>query len=385
MSPGVARWKLPARRSLQAALTLGAPLGIAIGPIAGGALLEWYSWSSVFWINVPALTVALAATFHLIPTSRDGRQFRLDPVGAVLSIAAVGAVTYGVIEAPENGWTSSSTVMVLGIGLAAAVAFIVWEARRDDPILDVRLFRAPAFTAASLSLTLLFFAMAGAMFLQAQYLQFVLDYSALGAGVALVPAAVGILLGTGGGSHLGAAHGARVTVTAGALLGAIGLGLQAMFADGGSYLPTGAGLFLFGLGAGLAMPAATNSLMGTLPTARAGVGSAVNDTTREVGAALGVAVVGSVATSYSSSMQSASLPGPALPDAVRSAVNDNISAAIAVSRDLGIDGAVLAQLSQDAFVTSMGSAMWVAAAIAAWGAVIAVVHLPRPAQFKTTR
>jgi EmrB/QacA subfamily drug resistance transporter len=353
--------------------------GIAIGPIVGGALMTRFSWSSVFWINVPLLLAALALTFHVVPRSRAGRSSRLDPVGALLSIAAITAVTYALIEAPENGWTSATTGSLLVAGLAIAVAFVWWELRRPEPMLDVRLFRLPAFTAASLSLTLLFFAMAGAMFLQAQYLQFVLGFSALAAGAALVPAALGMLAGTGLGSHLSAAHGARLTVAAGTLAGALGLALQAVFTDGGSYLPTGIGLFLFGLGAGVAMPAATDSIMGTLPAARAGVGSAVNDTTRELGGVLGVAVVGSVAaTAYSTSMQAATLGGPGLPEAVRTAVNDSIGAAMAVSADLGADGAGLARVAEDAFIGGMGGALWVAAAVALWGALVAAVHLPRP-------
>ena len=352
--------------------------GIAIGPIVGGLLMREFSWASVFWINVPLLAVALVGSLHLVPPSRDLRAGRLDPLGAVLSIAAITLLIYAVIEAPENGWTSSTTLSLIGAGLGSVAAFSAWELRRPDPMLDLRLFRSPAFTAASMSLTLLFFAMAGAMFLQAQYLQFVLEYSPLGAGAALVPAAAGILVGSGAGSHLAAAAGARLTVALGTLLGGTGLAVQAFFTDGGSYLPTGVGLLLFGLGAGIAMPAATDSVMNALPAAQAGVGSAVNDTTRELGAALGVAVVGSVAaTAYTASMQSQALGLPAMPDGVRESVVDNVGAAMMTSAELGQRGLGLAQIAQDAFVTSMGSALWVAAAVAMWATVIAAVHLPR--------
>jgi hypothetical protein len=195
----------------------------------------------------------------------------------------------------------------------------------------------------------------------------------------LIPAAFGILLGTGIGSHVGSAHGGRITVAAGTLVSAAGLLMQAQLADGGSYGPTGFGLLLFGLGAGIAMPAATDSVMSAVPVSRSGVGSAVNDTTREVGAALGVAVVGSVAASaYTTAMrEQAAVPG--LPDALREAVNDNIGAAVAAGGQLGAEGAALVAAAQDAFVTSMSSALWVAAAVALWGTVIAVVHLPRHA------
>ena len=351
--------------------------GIALGPIAGGLLMQQFTWASVFWLNVPVLAVALVASLHLLPQSRDAHPVRLDPVGALLSVLAISAITYSVIEAPEHGWLSGPTLAVAGGGVAAAVGFVLWELRRREPMLDVRLFATPAFSAASVSLTLLFFAMSGAMFLQAQYLQFILGYSALGAGAALVPAAVGMLVGTGAGTHLAAAHGTRAAVPTGTLVAATGLVLQAQLTDGASYLPTGLGLLLFGLGAGIAMPAATSSVMNAVPAARAGVGSAVNDTTREVGAALGVAVVGSVAaTAYRTSMQEQPMPLD-MPPAVREATQDNIAAALSAAARAGADGAELIDLAQTAFVTSMTGALWVAAAIAAWSTVIAIVHLPR--------
>ena len=169
----------------------------------------------------------------------------------------------------------------------------------------MRLFANRSFSASSVALAMLFFAMAGTVFLQAQYLQFILGYTPLVAGFALVPAALGMLFGTGAGAHMNAKLGGRVAVATGTLIAAAGVAAQAGFIDGSSYVPTGVGLLLFGLGAGIAMPAATDLIMATLPPARAGVGSAVNDTVRELGGALGVAVIGSIAaTSYASSMQS---------------------------------------------------------------------------------
>lgn len=368
----------PRERARAIAIWAGASgAGIALGPVLGGLLMSRFSWASVFWINVPLLLVAVLAVRHLVPQSRDEGAGRLDPVRALLSAAAITSVTYAVIEAPASGWTASSTLGLLAAAAGTAAAFVAWELRRTDPVLDLRLFRSASFTAASLSLTLLFFAMSGAMFLQAQYLQFVLGYSPLSAGAALVPAAVGILLGTGAGAHLGDRLDARFAVAAGTLTGGAGLALQALLADGGAYLPTGVGLLLFGLGAGLAMPAATDSVMAAVPTARAGVGSAVNDTTREVGAALGVAVVGSVAAGVYTPRMQAQTEASGLPTAMAAAVQDNLGAAMAVSEGLGIRGAQLAQAAQDAFVTSMGDAFWVASGVALWAAVIAVVHMPR--------
>jgi EmrB/QacA subfamily drug resistance transporter len=369
-----------------AAWTAASGIGIAVGPIIGGALMRSFSWSSVFWINVPLLLAALVGAIHLVPDSRDPRATRLDPIGAVLSIAAISSLVYAVIQAPERGWTSTSSLVNVAVGVGIGLAFIAWEIRRDDPMLDISLFRNRSFSGGSITLTLLFFAMAGTVFLQAQYLQFILDYTPLAAGFALVPAAVGMLLGTGAGAHLAAMHGGRVTVTAGTLIAAGGVAVQAAFADGGSYAPTGVGLLLFGLGAGIAMPAATEMIMATLPPARAGVGSAVNDTVREFGGALGVAVFGSIAaTSYTASMRSELDGFSNLADVDRSMIVDNVGAAIETSRHLETQGDQIATAARTAFVDSMSRSLWIAAGLAVCAAIVALTQLPRhPADESST-
>ena len=361
-----------------AAWTAASGVGIAIGPIVGGALMRSFSWSSVFWINVPLLVAAFVGALHLVPDSRDPHATRLDPVGAVLSVAAISSLVYAIIQAPERGWTSTASLVNFAAGTAVGIAFVAWEVRRDDPMLDISLFRSRGFSAGSIALTLLFFAMAGTVFLQAQYLQFVLDYTPLAAGFALVPAAIGMLLGTGAGAHLSASHGGRIAVTAGTMIAAAGVAVQAAFVDGSSYLPTGVGLLLFGLGAGIAMPAATEMIMATLPPARAGVGSAVNDTVREFGGALGVAVIGSVAaTSYASSMHSKLDRFPDLTDIDRSLLTNNVGAALHAARQLGAQGDQIASVARGAFVDSMNSSLWIAAGLAFCAALVAFTQLPR--------
>ena len=358
--------------------TAASGVGIAVGPIVGGALMRSFSWSSVFWINVPLLGAALLVGFHVVPDSRDPAATRLDPVGAVLSIASVGTLVYAIIEAPTHGWHSAATATAFGVGIVLGVLFVAWELHRDDPMLDMRLFANRGFSASSIGLALLFFAMAGAVFLQAQYLQFILGYTPLAAGFALVPAAVGMLVGTGAGAHMGATLGGRRTVTAGLLIATGGIALQAALVDGTAYLPTGVGLLLFGLGAGITMPSATDLIMSTLPPARAGVGSAVNDTVRELGGALGVAVIGSVAaTGYTSSLASGITELAPLPEAARVAALDNVGAALHVSQGLGAQGAELALLARSAFVDSMSTGLWVAAGVALCATVIAWRYLPR--------
>jgi EmrB/QacA subfamily drug resistance transporter len=357
--------------------TAVAGAGIALGPIVGGFLMRSFSWSSVFWINVPLLAVALLGTLHVVPDSKDPHATRLDPVGAIGSTVAVGTLVYAIIDAPERGWTSMPTLMTFMVAAMAGAMFVRWELRRDEPMLDMRLFANRSFSASSVALAMLFFAMAGTVFLQAQYLQFILGYTPLAAGVALVPAAVGMVLGTGVGAHVAVQLGGRVAVTAGTLTAAAGVAVQAAFVEGTSYLPTGIGLGLFGLGAGIAMPAATELIMSTLPPARAGVGSAVNDTVREIGGALGVAVIGSVAASS----YATNLDGQVghLPADVQAVVSDNIGAALTVSGQLGADGTQLADAAREAFVTSMTSSLWVGVALATAATAIAWTRLPKQA------
>ena len=360
--------------------TAASGAGIALGPVVGGALMRHFSWSSVFWINVPLLLVAFVGTVHLVPDSRDPHATRLDPIGAGLSIAAISTLVYAIIQAPDRGWTSSASMVNLAIGTAIAILFVGWEIRRDDPMLDMSLFRNRKFSAGSLTLALLYFAIAGAVFLQAQYLQFVLDYTPLAAGFALVPAAIGMLVGSGAGAHLADMHGSRIAVAAGALVATVGVVVQAVFVDGGSYVPTGVGLLLFGLGAGIAMPPATEMIMASLPPARAGVGSAVNDTVREFGGALGVAVIGSVAaTSYATSMHGKLDRVPGLTGTDRTLLANNVGAALHASQRLGAQADRIANAARTAFVDSMHTSLWIAAAFAFSGVVVTLTQLPRDA------
>jgi EmrB/QacA subfamily drug resistance transporter len=358
--------------------TAASGAGIALGPIVGGALMRSFSWSSVFWINVPLLAVALVGAVHLVPDSRDPHATRLDPFGAVLSIVGIGSLVYAIIQAPDSGWTSTASLCWFALGVTTAVAFVEWELHRTDPMLDMRLFRNRSFSAGSSAIALLFFAMAGTVFLQAQYLQFVLQYTPLAAGLALVPAALGMLLGTGAGAHMAAALGGRVAVATGTFVAATGIATQAAFADGISYAPTGIGLLLFGLGAGIAMAPATDLIMATLPTARAGVGSAVNDTVRELGGALGVAIIGSIAaTGYASTVRHQVAGVPGMTGAERQIASDNVGAALELSHHLGTGANDVAAMARSAFVDAMSTSLWVAVGVTLVATVVALAYLPR--------
>jgi EmrB/QacA subfamily drug resistance transporter len=356
-------------------------IGVALGPIAGGYLLEHFSWSSVFWLNVPIVIAALVIGHSILPQSKAADERRLDPIGAVLSITALTALVYSVIEAPAHGWTSSWTVVAVGAAIALGSVFVAWEMRHDTPMLDVRFFANPRLSAASVSITFAFFALAGAIFIITQYLQFVLGYSPLRAGLGILPAAAALVVAAPISAHVAAHVGGRATITAGLLLAATGMGVQAVFAES-TYLPIAVGQALFGLGLGLAMAPATDSIMGSLPPERAGVGSAVNDTTREVGSALGVAVIGSIVGSVYAAHLGPNVDRLGLRPEVAAAVKDNVGAAAHVANDLDpTTGAELMHLAREGFVSAMHTGMWIGAVVATLGAVIAFTKLPahRPA------
>jgi EmrB/QacA subfamily drug resistance transporter len=362
-----------------------AGIGVGLGPIVGGYLLERFDWSSVFWVNVPLIVVALVAGRAVLPASKASDRRPLDPVGSLLSIVALTAVVYSVIEAPEQGWTSAASLWMFAAAGALTAGFVAWEARRRHPMLDVRLFANPRFSAASTAITLAFFALAGAIFLITQYLQFVLGYEPLKAGVGILPAALALFLAGPLSAHVAQGIGVRLTVTVALALAAAGLAIEATLTDGTGYLPIGIGQALFGLGLGLAMAPATDAIMSSLPADRAGVGSAVNDTTREVGSALGVAVVGSVAGSVYASSVATDVDSLGLARPMADAVTDNVGAAAHAAAALDpATGARLLDAANGAFVDALHAGLWVGAGVAAAGAVIAFLWLPANRRHRAT-
>ena len=358
-----------------------AGLGGALGPLTGGFLVQHFSWGSVFLVNIPIVVVGVIAGFVLIPTSKDPNAPRLDPLGALLSIVSLSIILYAIIEAPDQGWGSSGTVTKLVVGLVLLAVFIVWELRTDHPMLDVRFFEKPRFTAAAAAITLVFFAMFGSLFLQTQYFQFVLGYSPLETGIRMLPFAAAMMITAPLSSRVVQRIGTKFTVAIGLGLVTTGLialtGLQADTPYGNIFWR----LMLMSAGMGFTMAPATESVMGSLPIFKAGVGSAVNDTTRQIGGALGVAIVGSVlATTYSDRM------GPilsTLPPAA-SAAGNSIGAAQAIARSLpeqmaGVSTALIAA-SKSAFVTAMHQGVLVAAAATLLGVVLVLVFLPATAR-----
>jgi hypothetical protein len=294
-------------------------------------------------------------------------------VGAGLSIAGLVALVYGIIEAPNNGWTDPLTLGSFGIAALISVAFIRWELRFEHPMLRMEFFRNPRFSVASLAISLAYFGLFGVVFLLTQHLQFVLGYTPLQAGLRIMPVAVLILVAPLS-ARLVEAVGAKLVVSAGLVAWAGGLLLLSTVEDMSGYGIVAWSLAVLGTGMGLVMPPATDSIMGSLPLAKAGVGSAMNDTTRMVGGALGVAVLGSVlASSYGSAIEPA-LQG--MPPKAAEAAGDSIAGASAVAAQLGPGGHDLLDAARSAFVDGMGDAMLVGIAAALLGVLLVLRFLP---------
>jgi len=367
----------PAERPRAIAIWAGfAGAGGAIGPIVSGLLLDHFWWGSVFFVNVPVVIVALVAGAVLVPTSRDPGHVRLDPSGALLSITALAALLYAIIEAPVDGWTSPSTVVGFAIFVVAAVAFVAWERRSDHPMLPMSFFSNRRFSVGAGTITLNFFCMFGLFFVFTQYLQFVRAYSPLQAGLATLPLAIMLILFAPRSAHAVARWGQARVQAVGLCFTAVGLLVMATVGPSTSYAYIALGLSLMGFGVAFTTAPATNAIVSSVPLAKSGVGSAVNDTTREVGGALGIAVLGSLVTSaYQASMRSA-VSG--LPSQLAAKINSSVGDALAVAQALpGHAGDQLAAKASSSYTDAMGIALSVAAVVALLAAVMVLVWFPR--------
>ncbi len=357
-------------------------LAVAIGPVSGGLLLEHFSWNSVFYVNVPIVIIALVAGMRLLPESRDPEAGRFDPLGALLSVAGIGLLVWTIIEAPRHGWGSAVTTGGLAGAAVLLAAFTAWQLRRPDPMLDVRLFRNPRFTAASSAIALAFFGLFGFIFMITQYFQVVRGYDPLRAGLATLPFAIV----TGAMSPLAIAAmkraGTKFVVTAGLALMSSGFGVAASTPVDAAYW----GKIIIAMtlmAAGLALTAspATEAIMGALPPGKAGAGSAVNDTTREIGGTLGVAIVGSVMSSVYGSHIVSALTHLGAPAAVTSAARDSVVAGLGVAAHLppGLREAAAAATRQ-AFMDGLHGGALVAAGATAAAALATLAFLPARAR-----
>jgi MFS transporter, DHA2 family, multidrug resistance protein len=349
-------------------------LAIAIGPILGGLLLENFWWGSVFLINVPVVGIGLVAVALIVPESRDPKPGRIDIVGVLLSVVGLVSLSYGIIDGGEHGFGRPVVWAAIVGGLAVLAAFIAYERRIQFPSLDVSLFRVPRFAAPVALLGLVFFAAMGVFFFSAFYLQLVRGYSPLETGLMLLPFAVAQLVFAPRSAAMVKRYGPKAVSAVGMVLTTIGL---AGFAFVGVDTPIWlVWLFFFIQGVGMAniMPPAMESIMSSLPRERAGVGSAVANTVRQVAGALGVAVLGSVlAGVYRGQIDGATagLPAPA-----RDAADASISGAYGVAERLGPSGAAVIDAANGAFVTAMHWTAAIGAIVAALGVLMVVRWMP---------
>jgi EmrB/QacA subfamily drug resistance transporter len=357
-------------------------LGIVVGPILGGWLVENFAWSSVFLVNVPVVLAGMVATWFVVPESRATNPPALDPIGALLSIGGLVTLVYGIIEVPSRGWGDPAIILSLTAAGILLGTFVAWERRVAEPMLDVRLFRNMRFTAASLSVTLVMFSLMGVLFFLTQYLQGVLGLSAIETGLRFIPLAIGIVASAPISALLTKTVGAKIATAAGLLVTAGSLGLLATVTVTSSDLLIQAVLLIAGFGIGVAMTPATDAIMGALPKAKAGVGSAVNDATREIGGALGVAVLGSIfSATFAQRMNPVTA---ALPPEVAAVVRDSIGGALGVAQEVGgAAGAAIAATARSAFVDGVATASLVGVAVAVGGALVAAIWLPARAVDET--
>jgi EmrB/QacA subfamily drug resistance transporter len=353
-------------------------LGIGLGPITGGFLLTHFWWGSVLIVNVPIIVVGLVLGFLLVPESRDPSKPRLDPIGALLSIAGLTAVLWAVIEAPSKGWTSREIIAGFVVGFVILATFMAWERHSSHPMLDMRFFSNPRFSAASGAITLTFFALFGTLFLLTQYLQSVLGYSTVKAGAVLLPQAIVLMVCALLSNTWVKRFGNKLVVTGGLLLVTTALLLFNTLDESSATLHVIAIGMVLGLGMANIMAPATDSIMGSLPRTKAGVGSAVNDTTRQVGGAVGVAVLGSLLASHFSRAMTDKL-GSVLPPQLFAQVSDNVGKAIGVAREAPPAKPFTAQIvsaANESFVGGMHVAFTVAAGITLLAAIGVARFLP---------
>jgi EmrB/QacA subfamily drug resistance transporter len=358
-----------------------AGVAIALGPIVGGWLLESFSWTSIFIAMAPVAAVAIALVAASVPASKNRDAAPVDLAGLVLSAATMGLLVFTIIEAPDYGWTSGRSLLGFAVSAVLLAAFIGWERRVAHPMLDVRLFRNMRFSAASGAVTVAFFTLLGFIFLITQYFQFVKGYGPLSTGVHLLPVALAVGLGSVAGTQLAVRTGTKLIVTLGLVAMAAFYGWVAVSTTATlGYGVIAVQMVLYGLGMGLTSAPATESIMGAVSRRQAGVGSAVNDSTRLLGGTLGVAVIGSVFASVYGSRLTADLPA-GLPRGVSAIAHQSLGAAYATAGQVTAAGhhalgQAIHTAATNAFLHGLSIGCLVAGGIAAAGAILAVWFLP---------
>ena len=346
--------------------------GAVIGLLASGLLLHFFSWPSIFALNVVLAALALLGTLAIVPATREARPPRLDPVGTLLSVTGLAAIVFGTIEGPEHGWSDPLTLTALLGGLAALALFILWELQRREPMLDPRNFLRRGFGAGSLSITVQFFAAFGFLFLALPYLQLVLGYSPLQAAAALLPMAIVVIPLSRFAPKIAGRVGVRVTGPIGLGLMATGFIVLSTLGTNSSYWHFLLGLLPFGAGMALSGAPATTAIVASLPREKQGVASAINDVSRELGGALGIAVLGSILnTAYRTGLDQHTT---ALPTTLADKAHSSVGAAQVIGHQLGATD--LVNHANNAFVHGISLALITGAATLIAGAIFVALRAP---------
>jgi EmrB/QacA subfamily drug resistance transporter len=353
-------------------------LGVAIGPILGGALLETFWWGSLFLALAPIAVAAVVGAMLFVPASTDDSGARLDRGGLLASVVMLGALVYTIIEAPEHGWGATRSLLGFGLALLAALTFIWWERRQRDPLIDVGLFTNLRFSAASGAVTVAFFALFGFIFLITQFFQLLKGYGPLETGVRILPVALSIAVGSVLGTQLAVTRlGTKAVVFVGLLMLTSAFAWVAVIDVDVPYLQVTAQMVLLGGGLGLTTAPATDSIMGVVRPEQAGAGSAVNDATRQVGGTLGVAVVGSIFSTLYIRHLSDSEILRAAPDPAQATAREGLAQGLQVAAQSppSISAAVRDTVS-DAFMAGLHAGCLTAAAVCLVGAFFVLGVLP---------
>ncbi len=370
----------PAAERPQAIALWSAVAGVAvvIGPTLGGFLLAHFAWGAVFWVNLPLVATSLVVVAMVVPEIAVATsKARLDVIGVALSAVGLLALVDAIIEAPDRGWSSALTLGELAAAIVVLAGFVAWERHNPNPMIDVRVFTHRAFSAASGALALTFFALFGSLFVLTQYLQLVHGYSTLAAGVRALPFAFAMGAVSPVSGVLAGRFGVRRIVPAGMALMGAGLWWLSNVSAATGYPHLAVAVVMMGAGMGLIMAPASESIMSALPHEQAGAGSAINDTVREVGGALGVAVVGSIVSAAYRSQLHLTGPLSGLPAAAVRAARTSVAAADQVAAAAGPHAAGLATAAHNAFASSMADGLQVVGILAMAGAVVVALALPR--------
>jgi EmrB/QacA subfamily drug resistance transporter len=353
-------------------------LGVAIGPILGGALLESFWWGSLFLALAPIAVAAVVGAMLFVPASTDDSGARLDRGGLLASVVMLGALVYTIIEAPEHGWGATRSLLGFGLALLAALTFLWWERRQRDPLIDVSLFANLRFSAASGAVTVAFFALFGFIFLITQFFQLLQGFGPLETGVRILPVALSIAVGSVLGTQLAVTRiGTKAVVFVGLLMLTSAFAWVAVIDVDVPYLQVAAQMVLLGGGLGLTTAPATDSIMGVVRPEQAGAGSAVNDATRQVGGTLGVAVLGSIFSTLYIRHLSDSEILRAAPDPAQATAREGLAQGLQVAAQSppSVSAAVRDTVS-DAFMAGLHAGCLTAAAVCLVGAFFVLAVLP---------